>query len=166
MKGFAGALAAIALTLLARGTDAQTHDCAHSQEVRERGDHVMGFDHMKTTHHFRLTKSGGQIQVEANDAADTESRDQIRAHLAHIARMFAEGDFQAPMLIHGQVPPGVPVMKERRKAIRYEFVETPRGGKVVVTTSDSRALAAVHDFLRFQIRDHETGDPMKIEAAG
>ena len=31
----------------------------HHAAVNERGDHVMGFDHEKTTHHFRLTKSGG-----------------------------------------------------------------------------------------------------------
>jgi hypothetical protein len=122
----------------------------------------MGFDHAKTTHHFRLTKSGGSIEVGANDPADTESRDQIRAHLGHIAKMFSEGNFEAPMLIHDRVPPGVPEMKKRKRAIHYEFEETPRGGRVVIATKDAKALAAVHDFLRFQIRDHETGDPMDV----
>jgi len=164
MKNWATAFAAVTLAFLVRGAAAQTHDCAHSQGVHERGDHVMGFDHARTTHHFRLTKSGGVIEVQANDDADTESRDQIRGHLSHIAGMFADGDFQAPMIIHDQVPPGVPVMKERKKAIRYEFAETPRGAKVMITTNDSQARIAVHDFLRFQIQDHETGDPTDIEA--
>src|SRR5947207_13339620 len=75
--------------------------------VDERGDHVMGFSHEKTTHHFLLYRDGGAIQVEANDARDAASRDQIRMHLSHIAKMFADGNFQAPMLIHGQAPPGV-----------------------------------------------------------
>jgi hypothetical protein len=34
---------------------------------------------------------------------------------------------------------------------------------VVATTKDRKALAAIHEFLRFQIADHRTGDPGKIE---
>ena len=62
------------------------------EKMNERGDHVMGFDHTKTTHHFRLLSDGGSIEVSANSAQDTESRDQIRMHLGHIAKMFAAGN--------------------------------------------------------------------------
>ena len=55
----------------------------------------MGFDHDKTTHHVGLLPDGGFIQVEANDAQDIASRDQIRMHLSHIATMFADGNFKA-----------------------------------------------------------------------
>ena len=82
----------------------------HHQGVAERGDHVMGFSHDKTAHHFRLYAHGGAIEVEANDAQDTASRDAIRSHFAHIAKMFAAGDFAAPMLIHAQNPPGTAEM--------------------------------------------------------
>jgi len=47
-----------------------------------------------------LAKDGGAIEVTANDPNDTESRDQIRQHLTHIAMMFSAGSFNAPMLIH------------------------------------------------------------------
>src|ERR1043165_7706079 len=47
-------------------------------EMNKRGDKHMGFDHLKTPHHFLLANDGGSIQVEANDLKDTESRDQIR----------------------------------------------------------------------------------------
>src|SRR6266567_3643991 len=151
-------LLATILPFLARAATAQSHECSHSAGVDRRGDHVMGFDHEKTLHHFRLTKTGGSIEAEAKDAADAESREQIRMHFVHIAKMFSEGDFEAPMLIHETVPPGVPEMKKRRGAIRYEVKETPRGGRIVITTKDSRTLAAIHDFLRFQIHDHRTGD--------
>jgi hypothetical protein len=67
---------------------------AHHDAVDKRGDHVMGFSHEKATHHFRLYKDGGAIEVAANDAKDTESRDQIQMHLGHIAKMFADGDFK------------------------------------------------------------------------
>jgi hypothetical protein len=31
---------------------------------------------------------------------------------------------------------------------------------VDIVTTDAEALKAVHDFLRFQIADHKTGDPL------
>src|SRR5690242_11967489 len=65
------------------------------EQMNKRGDHVMGFDHTKTTHHFILQESGGSIQVTANSSDDVESSEQIRMHLKHIAMMFAEGNFNA-----------------------------------------------------------------------
>ena len=60
------------------------------EKMNERGDHVMGFDHTKTTHHFLLLPDGGAIEVGANSSQDKETRDQIRMHLGHIAKMFAD----------------------------------------------------------------------------
>ena len=140
------------------------HGDAHHQAVDERGDRVMGFDHAKTTHRFVLTPAGGVIEVSANSPDDAASRDAIRSHLAHIARMFEEGDFEAPVLIHDQVPPGVPVMKRDRKKIRWAYEETPAGGRVVATAKEAAALEAIHAFLRFQIEDHRTGDPTDASA--
>ena len=134
----------------------------HAEGVNERGDRVMGFDHQKTTHHFLLHPDGGAIEVTANSAEDAESRDQIRKHLGHIARMFSEGNFKAPMLVHAQTPPGVSVMQRLKAEIGYEYGETERGARVSVKTSNAEALAAVHDFLRFQIKDHETGDTTEV----
>src|SRR5215472_3665711 len=65
--------------------------------VPERGDHVMGFSHDATTHHFHLLKDGGEIVVTANDSNDKKSIEQIRAHLNHIVEMFSKGNFNAPM---------------------------------------------------------------------
>ena len=141
------------------------HD-THAKDVNERGDHVMGFDHEKTTHHFRLYTDGGAIEVTANSAADAESRDRIRKHLGHIARMFSEGNFKAPMLIHAQTPPGVPVMQRLKADIKYEYEETERGARVSIKTANAEALAAVHDFLRFQIKDHDTGDTTEVKPRG
>ncbi len=140
----------------------QNHD-APDTGVNDRGDKVMGFSHDKTAHHFRLKADGGLIEVEAKDASDTTSRDQIKSHLRHIAGKFAAGDFTAPMLIHAKTPPGVPDMKQLRSTIKYQFEETGRGGRIRVITSNVKALAAIHEFLRFQISDHRTGDSGEIE---
>jgi hypothetical protein len=123
-------------------------------------DHAMGFSQEKTTHHFRLYKDGGAIEVSAKDPKDTESRDQIRMHLGHIAGMFAKGDFEAPMLVHDRVPPGVPVLQKLKTEVSYVFMKTGQGGAIRITTNNPEALKALHEFLRFQISDHKTGDPM------
>ncbi len=114
------------------------HAGSRHEGVDERGDSVMGFDHAKTTHHFILTPSGGVIDVSANDKDDVASRDAIRTHLAHIAKMFADGNFDAPMLIHDRVPPGVPEMKRDPKSIRWTYEDTPAGGRVVAVTKNPR----------------------------
>jgi hypothetical protein len=134
----------------------------HHKGVAERGDHVMGFSHEKTTHHFRMFADGGAIEVQASDPKDVTSREQIRKHLAHIVTMFAAGDFSGPMMVHGRVPPGVPAMKRLKGEITYKFSELEQGGVVRITTRNSEAIKAVHEFLTFQIEDHQTGDSTKV----
>lgn len=130
--------------------------------MNERGDQGMGFSQEKTTHHFYLTKTGGVIQVEANDPKDSVSRDQIRQHLKHIAMMFAEGNFDIPMFVHDLVPPGVPVMKQLKAEIKYQYEETEKGARVRISTSNQEALSAINEFLSFQIKEHQTGDPLEV----
>jgi hypothetical protein len=156
------ALVAASLAGFAGQKPASSTSSEHHEQVARRGDTVMGFSHLETRHHFRLFADGGEIEVVANDPRDTATRDQIRMHLGHIAKMFAAGDFNAPMLIHGRTPPGVPVMKKLRADIAYRFQPTARGGRVVISTQDPRAIGAVHEFLRFQIADHQTGDSTKV----
>ena len=130
--------------------------------VPERGAHVMGFDQDATVHHFRLHADGGSIDIAAKDRNDAANRDAIRAHLPHIAQMFGDGNFEAPMLIHDTNVPGTEKMAALKSRIRFVYVETPVGGRLDVFTTDKDALAAVHEFMRFQITDHKTGDPLTI----
>ena len=166
MKRIPGTLSLVLLSAAigspALSQTASSSCSAHQAGVEKRGDHVMGFDHDKTTHHFRLTSSGGIIEVTANVESDAASRDAIREHLSHIAVMFSEGDFDAPMLIHDRVPPGVPVMKQKGKAIHWTYVESSAGGNILIVSEDPEARAAIHEFLRFQIEDHQTGDTLEI----
>jgi hypothetical protein len=135
----------------------------HHSQVDARGDSVMGFDHTKTTHHFLLSAAGGSIEVTANSGEDKESRDAIRGHLAHIAKMFSDGDFEAPMLVHDRVPPGVDAMKRKKSGIQWKYEEIENGARIAATTADAEALSAIHEFLRFQIADHSTGDPGAVK---
>ena len=134
----------------------------HLDSVNARGDRAMGFSHEKTTHHFRLTADGGAIEVVANDSKDTASLEQIRAHLSHIAKMFKEGDFSLPMFTHGEAPDGVSTMMRLNADIHYSFERVERGGQVRIVSSNADAIDAIHEFLRYQIRDHQTGDPLDL----
>lgn len=134
----------------------------HQGSAEKHGGEAMGFPQDKTTHHFRLYADGGAVEVTANDKLDAEDTQAIRSHLKHIVKMFADGDFSIPMLVHDRVPPGVPVMKEKRAEISYSFEELASGGRVRIKTSNPEALKAVHEFLRFQIEDHHTGDSKEV----
>ena len=147
------------LSLSSGSLAAQDHHAA----TDTRGAAVMGFDQKATAHHFLLFADGGAIDVAVRDSSDTSNRDAIRSHLTHIAAMFAEGNFDAPMLVHDSAKvPGTKVMAARKAAIRYQYVETSNGGRVNIVTTDPEAVSAVHAFLKFQISDHRTGDSTTI----
>jgi len=144
-----------------------THDEHSAQmqkdaELKKRGAAAMGFDQNKTTHHFRLYETGGAIEVVANDPADKPTVGQVREHLKEIASEFARGDFGKPLATHAELPPGVQAMQQRTNALTFRFEDTGAGGRVRITASDGKAKNAVHEFLRYQIREHATGDPLTI----
>lgn len=163
-------LVACALSLSVSGMIASAQhqaaaESAHHHGVAERGDHVMGFSHEKTAHHFLLFSNGGAIEAQAKDEKDTANREAIQTHFSHIVKMFAAGDFTAPMLIHSQNPPGSDTMKRLREQIRYSFENTPGGGRIRISSKNAEAIRAIHEFLRFQIGDHQTGDSTEVQKA-
>ena len=141
------------------GSNLRSHDVVH------RGDDVMGFSHDATTHHFHLYANGGDIEVAANSATDLPTVEQIRLHLGHIARMFAGGDFNAPIIIHATHPPGVSTLMRLRSRIQYQFGETRAGAHVRISSISPGAIDAIHAFLLFEIIDHGTGDSPTIQNA-
>jgi hypothetical protein len=110
----------------------------------------------------RYGSVGGEPVVAVNDAADKTNLDAIRAHLPHIAMMFSQGNFEAPMLVHDTNVSGTAEMARLKDRIAYSYAETPKGGRVNIITTNAEALAAVHTFLKFQITDHKTGDSLEV----
>jgi len=129
-------------------------------ELKAHGNVAMGFDQDKTTHHFTMSADGGAIEVSANDAADTVSIQQVRSHLQETAAAFAQGDFGKPLATHSELPPGAPVMQRLKAAISFRYADMPRGGTVRIATTNPEALAAVQEFLTYQVTEHQTGDPV------
>jgi hypothetical protein len=174
MKYFAAILLLSLLAVSAAAQDVNNDDAMkdcpmhaqhqpHQAVVEGHGDQAMGFLHDKTTHHFRMANDGGAIEVTVNETTDKPDLEAVRLHLSHITTMFRNGDFSTPMFIHDGVPPGVTTMKLMKEAIRYSYEELPSGGRVRLQSTDAIAVAAIHDFMRFQITEHKTGD--SLEAA-
>jgi hypothetical protein len=159
------AVLAVALGLLGVELTASTTPTQDPHAgMNQRGAMVMGFDQEKTSHHFYLYEDGGAIDVSVKDATDATNRDAIRSHLPHIAMMFGQGNFDAPMLVHElSKVPGTAEMARLKQTITYKYVETPKGGRVDIVTTDRAALVAVHEFLKFQITDHKTGDSFDVK---
>ncbi len=162
----------IAVTLVAAAVGAtplaaQQHDHARMHPMaadsdsafaamQARGQHVMGVDQATSRHVFQPLADGGRIELQRM-VDDTAGVTQIRRHLSEISVAFARGDFSAAVATHAQEVPGTRVMAAKRGAIRYAMTPLPRGGQVRITTRDPEALAAVHEFLAFQRREHRAG---------
>lgn len=136
---------------------------SHVAGVNTRGDTAMGFSHEKTGHHFRAPQRQRLIEVDAKGPADVQSREQVRIHLTQFAHRFSSGDFGLPMFIHSRVPPGVPVIKKLGSEITYRYEPTERGGIVRIRGTNEEAIRSIHEFLKFQIADHRTGDSAQIQ---
>ncbi|MEO8340302.1 MAG: hypothetical protein ABI604_11395 [Nitrospirota bacterium] len=168
LSGCLGLLSLACLTLPA--VKAQSHAAMpagmsheeHMAQMKSHGAMAMGFDQDATTHHFRLTEAGGAIEVNANDASDAVSIGQIKSHLKLIASEFAQGNFEKPLMTHDELPPGASTMQSLKSKITYRFEESKAGGIVRIATKNSLAKNAVHDFLRYQIKEHKTGDPLTV----
>ncbi len=134
----------------------------HQQHMKDRGAAAMEFNQDAAVHHFKLARDGGSIEVEAREETDAATRPAIRAHLKQIAVQFANGDFSKPFMTHGENPPGSQRMAALRSTIKYRYDDTDRGGRVRIRSADAEAVKAVHEFLRYQIREHHTNDPAKL----
>lgn len=154
-------LAFIALSVFA----VAQHEHHDHDAMNARGEKAMGFSQTATTHHFRLLPDGGYVQVQANDAKDAENRDHIRMHLQMQSKRFAAGDFSNSEMTHARVLPGTPQMQTLKSSISYKYEEIERGGRLRISSKDAAAVAAIHDFLKFQIKDHQTGDPKAVSTA-
>jgi hypothetical protein len=121
--------------------------------MQERGKAAMGVDQYTSAHIFEDLPDGGRIVLQRNPP-DTAGTGAIRAHMAEIAADFSRGDFAVPGFVHGEAVPGTAVMAARRVEMLYVSDTLPRGGQVRITTHDSAAVTAVHQFLAFQRSAH------------
>jgi hypothetical protein len=116
----------------------------------------MGVDQYSSAHRFEPLADGGRIELQ-RQVEDSAGVAQIRQHLRVITAAFAGGQFDQPTNVHAGVVPGTAVMTARRDLITYAYKDLPRGGEVRMTSQDSVAIAAIHEFLAFQRMEHHVG---------
>jgi len=154
------------LFAIARPAAAQEHehDTGGAPRVADpKSIKAMGFDQDKAVHHFKLFDDGGSIEVSVKDPGDQKNITAIRVHLNQASDRFGDGDFSMPMTVHANTKiPGTADLKRLSSKIIYAYIPTDTGGKVNIMTRDPAALKALHEFLQFQITDHETGDSTEI----
>jgi hypothetical protein len=56
-------------------------------------------------------------------------------------------------------------MQKLKGEINYEYKETDRGARIQISTANRQALQAIHKFLKFQIKEHMTGDPLEVKGS-
>jgi hypothetical protein len=125
--------------------------------VQARGRQAMGVDQYTSTHRFEPLPDGGRITL-TRDSADSAGEARIREHMKEIAASFRRGDFRLPGFVHDQEVPGTAAMRARRSEITYSAGSVPGGGQLRIQSRDSVAIAAIHEFLAFQRRDHRAGE--------
>jgi hypothetical protein len=136
--------------------DRSTDDSAFAS-LQARGERAMGVDQYSSTHLFIPLPNGGRIELQ-RDAADVVAARTIRGHMGDIATRFAAGDFTIPGFVHAtSVVPGTAVMRARRDRISYTVEPLPRGAALRISSNDSAAIGAIHDFLAFQRGEHRAG---------
>jgi hypothetical protein len=150
---FGAVVAGLVFAIPARAQ--QSADTAY-YAMQARGEKTMGVDQTTSSHGFQSLPDGGRI-VLVRDIKDSVGVSHIRAHLHDMQRAFGAGDFSMPMFIHMKTVPGVSVMAERHNLITYTESDLPSGGALRIVTTDSAALAAIHQFLAFQRTEHHAG---------
>ena len=139
---------------------AQASDSAFAK-LQQRGAGVMGVDQYTSQHVFEPLPNGGRIVLQRKES-DSAGEAVIREHMRTIAKSFAAGDFTLPGVVHAMKDvPGTVQMRALRKDITYTPQDLPRGGEVLIATSNPQAVQAIHEFLAFQRSDHRAGMHME-----
>jgi uncharacterized protein YjhX (UPF0386 family) len=146
-------LRAVLATAVVFASSACSRTDSSFDAMQKRGEMAMGVDQNTSTHRFDALPNGGRIEL-LRDLDDSLGIVQIRAHLRLIQHAFQAGDFSTPQFVHMQAMPGTAVMAKKRDVIAYTYHDLPRGGEVVITTTDADALAAIHAFMGAQRMEH------------
>jgi hypothetical protein len=151
-------LTVLALVVVTSAASAQDTSFA---ALQKRGKIAMGVDQYTSIHKFDDRADGGRIELQ-RDRDDSVGIRTIRAHLRDIATAFAKGDFSTPAFVHMKSVPGTATIAAKRNLIRYTMKELPRGGELLIKTSDPMAIKAVHEFMAFQRGDHHAAGHNKL----
>lgn len=132
-------------------------------EMNTRFSRVLGVDVNKVAQHYYLVKNGGVIELSAKDANDTATIAAIRKYLDSQKDLFEKGKNDTDAEVHGKVPDGLAAIKKFRNEINFFTAKTDNGAVLRMFTVNDQARQAIHDYLKFQIAEHKTGDSPTVD---
>lgn len=156
-------LAALLIALLFSSAALALQNATKDEAKQKSSSMPMGFDVDKAVHHFYLLKNGGAIELTAKDANDAAMIKTLKQHLEMQAKNFEKGNFETQMQVHGKLPDGAPMLKKLRNEITYDVKSLDNGATLRIFSVNPEARQAIHEFLKFQINEHQTGDPLTVE---
>lgn len=132
-------------------------------EALSRNSQLLGFDLTKTNQHFYLYKNGGAIDISAKNVDDVGSIAAVRRYLEKQEKLFAKGDVELQKQVYTQLPQSLLTMRKLKDEISFSYTATDEGGALRMFTINKDARQAIHDYLKSQIVDNQTGDPTNVQ---
>ena len=130
-------------------------DDSHQNMVMEHGAQVMPFDQKQAMHMFLPSVTGGVVEIVVRDM-DATQISLVRSHLLQEAAMFTRGDYSDPAYIHGKAMPGLATLESAASRVSVRYFETPSGAAITLASGDQDMVAAIHQWLEAQQRDHSS----------
>ncbi len=127
-------------------------------DVNARFSKAMGTDVNKVVQHYYLVKNGGVIEFTAKDPNDTVSIAAIQKYLDLQRDQLEKGKVDVDADVHGKIPDGLLVVKRMRGEITFYTVKSDNGAVLRMFSVNEQARQAIHEFMKFQITEHKTGD--------
>jgi hypothetical protein len=101
-----------------------------------------------TLHLFRESPDGGIVAVSGDHGVSREFIAHIRSRLHKDAIAYAMGDYPNP---DGHTA-SVAKLRAGAGRIRVTYSDVPRGGEIILRTSDTRLVDALHDWMAATVR--------------
>jgi hypothetical protein len=86
------------------------------------------------------------LRVTVTDPNDTDGAGQVSIRLRNAAVRYARGEFS----IASSAAPGTAVMRQMRSRIIYTAHAIDGGAELIISSQDSKAIEAIHQFLQYQ----------------
>jgi hypothetical protein len=132
-------------------------------DLNSRFSKALGTDASRIVQHYYLVKNGGVIEFTAKDPNDTTTISALQKYIDTQKDLFEKGKNDPDADVHGKVPDGVPILRKLRNEITFFAVKNDDGAALRMFSVNHQARQAIQNFLKFQINEHKTGDPLVTE---
>lgn len=133
------------------------------QEVDARFSRAMGVSLDKVTVHFYLVKNGGVMELLAKDPGDNSTVEALQKYLQNQKDLWEKGKETAVTDVHLRAPESAATMRRLRNDITFYAAKMDNGGVLRMFSINDQARTAIQDYMKFEIAEHNTGDPTTLD---